>query len=142
VKRFASAMLLCALAACSKNIQTKEALQAAIIDYLNERQSKTGLDVSKMDVNVTGMTFAADTARATVQFTLKTGEGGMQMGYLLDRKGNKWVVRGIDSSSAPAVLEPQQGAPNGTPPLPPLPGENGAPSGQLPAGHPPVGSKQ
>lgn len=131
-------MLVCALAACSKNIQTKAALHTAIVDYLNERQAKIGLDISKMDVNVTGMTFAQDTARATVQFTLKTGEGGMQVPYLFDRKGNKWVVRGIDSSAAPAVLGPQ-GAPDGALLPAPLPGES---SGQLPPGHPPVGSKQ
>jgi hypothetical protein len=141
VKRFALLALACVLAACSKNIQTKEALQTAIVDYLNERQSKIGLDISKMDVNVTGMTFGADTARATVQFTLKTGEGGMQMQYLLDRKGNKWVVRGIDSSAPPAVLQPPA-EPNGVPLPAPLPGDSGAPAGQLPPGHPPVGSKQ
>jgi hypothetical protein len=136
-------MLVCALAACSKNIQTKEAVQAAIVDYLNERQAKIGLDISKMDVNITSMTFGADTARVGVQFSLKTGEGGMSMQYLLDRKGNKWVVRGIDTSAASNPHDQPPGDTRVLPTLPaPLPGESGAPSGQLPPGHPPVGTKQ
>jgi len=82
------------LAACAqKNIENKDAIRQAVLEYLSSKQAQTGLDVSAMDVDVTAMAFERDTARATVLFKVKNGDGGMQMNYTLDRKGDKWVVR-------------------------------------------------
>ena len=82
------------LAACAqKNIENKDAIRQAVVEYLSARQAQTGLDMSTMDVNVTAMTFERDTARATVEFRVKNSEGGMQLNYTLDRKGDKWVVQ-------------------------------------------------
>ena len=120
-----AALLLAAmlLAACAqKNIENKEAIRQAVVDYLSSRQAQTGLDMSTMDVNVTAMTFERDTARATVDFRVKGGDAGMQFNYTLDRKGDKWVVQ--------ARQDNMQG--HGAV----IPGNDKA--GQLPPGHPSV----
>jgi len=107
------------LASCSrKDIQTPEAVRQAVMEDLQTRQAKTGVDLSSMKVEVPSVTFNRDEARAMVSFVPKGG-GGMQMPYTLTRKGDKWVVTERGSSHADAL-------PAGTP-------------GQLPAGHPSVG---
>jgi len=117
------------LAACGrKNIETKDAIRQAVVEYLAARQAQTGLDMSTMDVNVLAMTFERDTARATVEFRVKNSEAGMQLNYTLDRKGDKWVVQARqDTGQGHGVVQP--------------PGSSGdAPTGtgQLPPGHPSV----
>ena len=114
------------LVACArKNIENKEAIRQAVVEYLNSRQAQTGLDMSNMDVNVTAMTFERDTARATVDFRVKNSDAGMQMNYTLDRKGDKWVVQ----------ARPESGQGHGVV----TPG-NDAPPAELPPGHPAVPS--
>jgi hypothetical protein len=124
------------LGACSKDIQNKQALKDGVVEYLNARMSQTGLDVSRMDVDVSGMTFERDQARATVVFRPKgsTEGGGMTMNYSFDRKGDKWVVHGRQDSSV---------NPHGAGGLSTLPqaGDDAAPPA-LPPGHPPTSSKQ
>ena len=94
MKRIALLAAALLLAACArKNIENKEAIRQAVVEYLNSRQAQTGLDMSTMDVNVTAMAFERDTARATVEFRVKNGDAGMQLNYTLDRKGDKWVVQ-------------------------------------------------
>jgi hypothetical protein len=118
------------LAACArKNIENKEAIRQAVVDYLGSRQAQTGLDMSTMDVNVTAMAFERDTARATVEFRVKNGDAGMQMNYSLERKGDKWVVQ----------PRPDNGGGHGVV----LPGSDKGPT-ELPPGHPsvPVSPKQ
>ena len=117
------------LAACArKNIENKDAIRQAVVEYLSARQAQTGLDMSTMDVNVLAMTFERDTARATVEFRVKNSEAGMQLNYTLDRKGDKWVVQARqDTGQGHGVVQPPGGtgdAPTGT--------------GQLPPGHPSV----
>jgi outer membrane murein-binding lipoprotein Lpp len=114
------------LAGCGrKNIENKEAIRQAVVEYLNSRQAQTGLDMSTMDVNVMAMTFERDTARATVEFRVKNSDAGMQLNYTLDRKGDKWVVQARqDAGQGHGVVLP--------------PGDAGNPSGQLPPGHPSV----
>jgi hypothetical protein len=128
------------LAACAqKNIDTKDAVRDAVMDYLSTRQAQTGLDVSTMDVEVTEMRFEKDLAQATVAFRIKNTDSGMNMSYTMDRKGDKWVVRPRQDSDnphgnvMPGAVVPGSGV---------LPG-SGAPgdSGALPPGHPAVGSK-
>ncbi|MCU1337735.1 MAG: hypothetical protein JWO19_3316 [Bryobacterales bacterium] len=114
------------MAACArKNIENKDAIRQAVIEYLNspQVQAQTGLDMSSMDVNVTAMAFERDTARATVDFRVKNGDAGMQFNYTLDRKGDKWVVH----------PKAENGGGHGIV----LPGNDKA-SSELPPGHPSV----
>jgi hypothetical protein len=119
------------LAACArKNIENKEAIRQAVVEYLSSRQAQTGLDMSTMDVNVTAMTFERDTARATVEFRVKNSDAGMQLNYTLDRKDDKWVVQARqDTGQGHGVV---------------LPGDTSKAPGALPPGHPavPVSPKQ
>ena len=110
------------LAACSKNIQTTEAVRQAIVDDVEARKGKTGIDPSKMDIGVSNVSFAEEQARANVAFTIKGGPqgAGMQMSYVLKREGAKWIVTGRQMSVA---------APHG---------EGGLP----PAGPPTAGTKE
>jgi hypothetical protein len=117
-------MVTLLLAACAqKNIENKDAIRQAVIEYLSSRQAQTGLDMSTMDVNVTAMAFERDTARATVEFRVKNSDAGMQLNYTLDRKGDKWVVQPkSDKGGGHGVV---------------LPGNDKAPE-QLPPGHPSI----
>ena len=113
------------LAACSKNIQNPEAVKQGVVDYLKDRAPTMGLDMSAMDVNVGAVSFEKDTARASVSFVPKgmPASGGMSMDYVLERKGDKWAVKG---------RQVRPGNAHGDQPLP----------GGLPPGHPPADSRQ
>jgi hypothetical protein len=117
------------LAACSSDIQNSSAVRAGVLDYLTANQSRIGLDPNSMQIDVTSISFQQDEARAAVSFRPKAGGdtgGPMMINYVLDRKGNKWVVRGKTESGA----SPHGGDATGAPPQP------------LPPGHPSLGSKQ
>ena len=116
---FAAATLL---VACSHDIQNTEAIRQGVVEYLKTRTAQTGLDVNMMQVDVTSVSFQRDEAQASVFFRPKNGpeSGGMQMNYVLDRKGGKWVVRGRTENGV---------NPHGVPP-----------GGAMPPGHPAVGS--
>ncbi len=99
-----------------------------MVDYLTATKEKTGLVMDAMNVEVMNMSFQADTAQVTVAVNVKTGGAGMQIGYDLERKGDKWAVKRRTS------LDIMNGA---SPDMPP-----GHPAtGAMPAGHPPVGAK-
>jgi hypothetical protein len=147
------------LVACSRDIQNSEAIRQGVLEYLNARSTQTGLNMNLMQLEVTSVSFEKTQARATVLFRPKSGggQGGMSMSYTLDRKGDKWVVRGRQEDGAnphgaggmpplpgaqPPPLPGAQPPPlPGTQPLPPLPGVQPPPANNLPPGHPPV-SKQ
>jgi hypothetical protein len=116
------------LAACGrKNIENKDAIRQAVVEYLSARQAQTGLDMSTMDVNVMAMTFERDTARATVEFRVKNSQAGMQLNYTLDRKGDKWVVQARqDTGQGHGVVTP------------PELGVSPTGKGELPPGHPSI----
>jgi hypothetical protein len=145
------------LSGCKKNIQNNDAVKQGIMNYLSKRS-----DLLAMDVNVTNVTYDKDQATATVRFQAKgnsSPSAGMSMEYVLERKGNEWVVKGRAGGDAhtgmpQGVHEGAPGAP-GTPGtngsgsigampniLPPNhPGASGTPSGStLPPGHPPIDS--
>ena len=132
VRRLTLLVVAALLAACSRDIQNTEAVRQGVVDYLRARQAETGLNVDMMQVEVTSVSFQRDEARTTVLFRPKTGGGGMQMSYSLDRKGDKWVVRGHGDSGA----NPHGGSSSSPPQLPLI-----QPPPALPEGHPPVGSK-
>lgn len=87
--------VLSLLAACTPDIQNKDAVKSSIVDYLKARQAQTGLNMDGMQVEISTLTFSSsgNEAHANVMFTPKAGGGAMQMPYTLDRKGSKWVVR-------------------------------------------------
>lgn len=137
MKKLALVAAAVLLGACSKDIQNKQALKDGVVEYLTARMSQTGLDVKLMDVDISGMTFERDQARATVVFRPKgsTEGAGMTMNYSFDRKGDKWVVHGRQDSSV---------NPHGAGGLStlPSPGADPVPTTVLPPGHPPTSSKQ
>jgi hypothetical protein len=92
VRKLAILAVLALLTACTQDIQNKDAVRSAIVDYLNARPDKMGLTV---DVQISTLTFSSGgkEAHADVMFTPKEGGPGMGMTYALDRSGNKWVVR-------------------------------------------------
>jgi hypothetical protein len=121
------------LAACAhKDIDNKDAVQQAVVEYLTARQATTGLNMGTMDVSVLEMRFEKDSAHVTMAFRIKGSDAGMNMPYTLDRKGDKWVVRPPADSSNP----------HGDMPATVVPGSGVMPPGAtLPPGHPAVGSK-
>jgi hypothetical protein len=145
VKRLLLAVALLA-AACSKNIQNSDAVRQAIMEYLTAKSGQTGLNMANITVDVTALEFDRDSARASVSFRAKgmPANAGMSMSYTLDRKGDKWVVRGPGEFGA----NPHGGVAPGTAPggspgaaMPPGHPSVGTPGGgQLPAGHPSIGS--
>ncbi len=126
-------MALVFLAACAKDIQNPEAVRQGVVDYLKQRSADIGIDMNNINVTVTNVAFEKNVARASVSFSAKGGpaNAGMSMSYVLDRKGDKWAVRGRQSNTA---------NPHGAGQL--LPGTETAP-GALPPNHPPAaGSPQ
>ena len=118
------------VAGCARNINNKDAVRQGVIDYLTKRREQTGLDMSLMNVDVSNVAFQNNEATATVSFQPKAGGvGGMSMSYVLERRGDKWVVKGRKESG----LNPH-GAQG-------MPGQGMPPAGQpgaLPPGHPPA----
>ncbi len=55
-----------------------------------------------MDINVVSVAFRGEEADATVAFQPKdgSGSGGMSIRYTLEKKGNRWVVKGKGSGHA------------------------------------------
>ncbi len=87
-------MAALAFTGCNRGVESKEAVRQAVIDYLAGR---TNLNMNSMNVEVTAVNFKGDTADATVAFAPKGAGGaaqGMSMRYTLERKGNRWVVKG------------------------------------------------
>jgi hypothetical protein len=129
VKLSALLTVVCLIAACSKNIQTNEAVRQSVIEYLSAKAPQTGLDMNSMTVEVSTVSFERDEARATISIKPKNSDGAaMQLPYTLDRKGDKWVVRGLVASGGNPHGSVAPGAEPGTQ--------------ALPQGHPPVGNKE
>lgn len=130
----AAAMLL---AGCARDIQNSDAVKQGVMEYLQQRKSETGLDMSLMQVDVVSVSFDKNQAHAMVMFRPKSSAdaAGMRMAYTLERKGNKWVVQGRNEGANPHGAMGGEG----TSALPPgHPGGAGASSGALPPGHPAV----
>jgi hypothetical protein len=104
---------------CSRPPQNKEAVREAVVQHL---ASRSGLDVSSMEVEVASVSFRGNEAEALVSFRAKGStdpSAAMQMRYALESKGRKWLVKGRSEAG---------GTPHGGQ------GQGGA----LPPGHPPV----
>jgi hypothetical protein len=144
VKNFTWGALLLAIlgtAACSSsNIDNKDAVRSAMVEYLNANKASTGIDPSAMDVKIDAVTFDRDTAHATVAFLIKGSDQGMHGNYTLTKVGDKWGnVKRQNLTAAPHDIEggAAQPADSGKEPLLPVVPGTSTPPG-LPAGHPPV----
>jgi len=114
------AVTLFVLTGCSKTPETSEAVKKGIIADLAKK-----VDVNNMDVQVTSIAFHGDTADAVVNFAPKgQPSGGMQMAYTMEKKEDGWHI---------AVRKGNAGAHGGATAQP-----GAAPTGEMPAGHPPV----
>ncbi len=115
------------LSGCSGDIQNKEAVREGVIEHLAANSS---LDIGSMDIEVTQVEFRGDEADATVSFQAKGTDdpaASMQMRYLLQKQGQRWVVKSRSGGSG--AHGGGMGAPQGMPP----------PSGgMMPPGHPPI----
>ncbi len=112
------------LVGCNRSIQNESAVRQGVIDSLS---TKSDLNLTQMQVDVTAVSFRQDEADATVSFRPKgsaPGGSGMQMRYTLERKGNRWVVKGRGQGHGAG----QMGG-----------GQMGG-GGQLPPGHPSLGA--
>lgn len=117
------------LLACSQGVQSEAAVRQGVIDYLSTRPD---LNISQMQVEVSSVAFRQNEADATVSFRPKGGgpSSGMQMSYTLERRGNRWVVKGKGSGMHAKQMP-------GMPPVPQAGASGGTP---LPPGHPSPGS--
>lgn len=116
-------------AACSKNIQTKEAVLKGITAHLSKR---TDMPLTSMKIEIASVNFRGNEADAVVSFTPKGMEGsaGMQMRYTLEKKGNEWMVKSRADSGGHGAMAPGAAPPGGG-----KPGQS-----SLPPDHPPIGS--
>jgi hypothetical protein len=136
------------LAGCGQNIDSKEAVRQGVVNYLATRP-----DFLAMDVSVTSVAFRQDEATASVHFQAKGNSNpaaGMNMQYVLERKGNEWVVRGRAGSGGPHTGLPQGVPGSGAGSIGAMPNTGAGSIGampntgvpqSLPRGHPPVGSQ-
>jgi hypothetical protein len=141
------------LGGCKRNIQNTEAVRQGVLAYLSKRS-----DLLSMDVSITNVTYSQNEATATVHLQAKGSNiagSGMDMRYLLERKGNDWVVKGRAGGDAhgqgmggPAGAHPGGpgsigGMPQTLPPGHPGGADSiGAMPQTLPPGHPAVPSKK
>jgi hypothetical protein len=125
VSRLLSALLVAIVlvTACGPNIKSKEKVQQAI---LNRLKTNSGLDLTKLDITTTRVSFDKNMAYATVAFHQKGDsrlDSGMVMTYTLENRGDKWAVLKVADSHGRIVTGQ---APSGP--------------GELPPGHPPLDS--
>jgi hypothetical protein len=96
---------------CAKNIETKEAVQEAVMKRLS---TVSGLNVAGMDVEVSNLSFQGKQAEADVVFRAKgSAETMLKMKYKLEREGDQWVVKSSSGGMGGAATTP---LPPGHPP--------------------------
>lgn len=106
--------LLVLLVACAKAPQNPDAVKQAIIDHLSKRNDMLA---QSMKIDIVSVNFRDNAADAVVSVAPKEGGSGIQMSYSLVMEGGKWSVQ-------PAAANPH--------------GNTAMPTGELPAGHPPM----
>ena len=122
------------LVACSKNIDTPEAVKEGVLKDIAKK-----VDIQAMDVNVDSVSFREKEADAKVSFKPKGGPASQSitMTYSLERQGDEWHIK---SRNMQAHEQQQPSAP-GQPAMPPghpMTGTGSANPGSMPAGHPQV----
>lgn len=103
VLRFLTFSLAILIASCSKNIETKEAVQTAVMKRLT---TVSGLNVDGMDVEIGSLSFKGNEAEAEVIFRAKgSAESMLKMTYKLERSGDEWVVKSTSGGFGGAATE-------------------------------------
>jgi len=142
---------------CKRAGDNKQAVHDSVVQHLAKNAA---LDVNQLDIDVTDVKFNGNEAVAAVSIKPKSApQQGMNMTYTLERRGEKWEVKGRGAGHAgmgagsgpmggpPAGAVPEAGAaesgshaatpePKGA--LGDAPGSGGTAGGALPPGHPPV----
>jgi hypothetical protein len=124
---------------CSGKANSDDAVRKAILDHLS---SRPGLDMSKMDVDISKVTSNGDKASVDVIFKAKGGAANQTMGmtYDLVRSGDAWKVQGMPTGHGTegggAGASPH-GA--GGPPMAQVPGDGSEKAGSSESFHPQVG---
>jgi len=119
------------LGGCKRDIKNTEEVRKGVLAYFAKRT-----DLLSMEVTVTDVAYHDNEATATVHLQAKGTSApgsGMEMRYLLERKGNEWVVKGRaggDTHGAQGMPAPEQPG-----------GSIGAMPQTLPPGHPAVTPK-
>jgi len=127
---------LLVLSGCKHDIQSTEAVRQGVLAYLAKRS-----DLLSMDVSITNVAYRQDEATATVHLQAKGSNSpgsGMDLRYLLERKGNDWVVKGRaggDAHGAEGMGSPSPAPSTGA-------GSIGAMPQTLPPGHPAIPGKK
>jgi hypothetical protein len=125
-------LIVFALAGCHRDIRNESAVRQGVLDYLSTRQN---LNVSSMNIDVASVVFRKDEADATVSFWPKGSStaNSMTIQYVLQRKGDRWVVKErVNSGRNP------HGAMGGNPHGGGMAAPRGTGSGTLPPGHPAI----
>lgn len=96
MKPFLILLFALMLGGCNRGLDNKEAVRQGVVDYLATRSN---LNVASMSIDVVSVAFRAGEADATVSIRPKGGDAasGMSMRYTLEKKGNRWVVKGKGS---------------------------------------------
>jgi len=133
-------------AACKAKHDDKEAIRAGIVKHL---VALNMLNMNNMEIKVTQATVTGDQAQAQVEIRAKgtdPAQGGMQIGYALEKRGEEWVVLkstgmgGGMQHPGPGEAPPPGSMPGGAPGAPAAaPGANPHATGgtvAAPANHP------
>ena len=133
------ALCLTILGGCKRDIQNLDAVRQGVLNYLSKRS-----DLLSMDVSITNVSYRDNEATATVHLQAKGSNlpgSGMDMRYLLERKGNDWVVKGRAGGETHG--QGMSGHPGGPPSgQAGEPGSIGAMPQTIPPGHPAIPTKQ
>ncbi len=128
-----AALILAAilLVACSKNIDTPEAVREGVIKDISKK-----VDVGSMDINVDSVSFRQNEADAQVSFMPKGGgrAQAITMTYLLERQGDEWHIKSRNMNAHNQQKPGGTALPAGHPSVSGTP----QPGTPLPAGHPTI----
>ncbi len=147
-RAFLAIALAVFLSGCNRAPENRDAVRQGVVEHLSRNAA---LDMNQLDVEITDVKFQGNEATAAVAIRPKTTpDQGMTMSYTLERRGEKWQVRGRGAGHGggmgAATPPPQTGGgelPTGHPPVNSQGGTSqggGRAAGELPAGHPPVNS--
>lgn len=144
-------LALVAAPSCSRRpkAESDAAVRQAVERYL---ASRPNVNMQGMEMVLSGVKFQGDKAEADVAFRAKNQSGAsMTMHYKLQRKGQGWEVEPRPAGSGHGGMMPPAGIggsgdlPSGHPPVGSSPPSAIPPSqskaGDLPAGHPPMKAK-
>ena len=118
-------LALLATTGCQKADQNEQAIKTGLEEYLKNR---AGLDMNSMEMKLNSVNFRGSEADVSVSFQAKGATDpstGMQMKYVMEQQGGKWVVKGRSGTSEHGGADQA-----------PMP--SGGSGMEMPSGHPPT----